>query len=213
MKLLALASSPRRDGNSRILADAVLEGAAERGHETELVHVDDHVSAFVRDCRRCRGADGCCTIADGFESLLLERVLPADGLVLATPLYWYGMSGQLKTFLDRLFCYIAASYPGAEEVVSGLMGKPLALAISSEETYPGAAAGVVHQIQEYARYTRSPLVGVVRGIGNRRGDVAHDPADPIARARELGAGLFGAHYTDYRLDSPRPGSVWLPQSG
>jgi multimeric flavodoxin WrbA len=213
VKLLALSSSPRRDGNSRILADAVLDGAREQGHATELVHVDDHVSAFVRDCRRCRGADGRCTIGDGFEALLYDHVLPADGLVFATPIYWYGMSGQLKTFLDRLFCYIAASHPGAEDVVSGLLDKPLALVLSSEETYPGAGAGIVHQVQEYARYTQSPLVGVVRGIGNRRGDVAHDPASPVVRARELGAGLFGAHYTDYRLDSPRPGSVWLPQSG
>jgi multimeric flavodoxin WrbA len=135
-------------------------------------------------------------------------VLPAEALVLATPLYWYGVSGQLKTFLDRQFCYIAASEPESDLFVRGLTGKRLALVIASEETYPGAPLGVVHEIQEYARYTHSPLVGVVQGIGNKRGDVRLDPADPVGRARELGRRIAVLRSTDYRLDTDRPGSVW-----
>ena len=53
-------------------------------------------------------------------------MLPAEAIILATPLYWYGVSGQLKTFLDRLFCYIAASEPESELFVSGLLDKRLA---------------------------------------------------------------------------------------
>jgi multimeric flavodoxin WrbA len=208
VNVLALSSSPRRDGNSRLLADALLEGVAESGHDGELVHVDDHVTAFLRDCRICRGADGRCRIEDGFEALLREQVLAADAIVFATPLYWYGVSGQLKAFLDRIFCYIAASYPGSEEVVAGLSHKRLALLISSEETYVGASLGVLHEIQEYARYTHSALVGVVNGIGNKRGDVLADPDRPLARARLLGRRLFELKSTDYRIDTDRPGSVW-----
>ena len=208
MNVLALSSSPRRDGNSRLLADALLEGVQAAGHHGELAFVDDHVTAFLRDCRTCRGADGRCRIEDGFEALLFERLLPADAVVFATPLYWYGVSGQLKTFLDRIFCYIAASYPGAEEVVTGLSHKRLALLISSEETYVGASLGVLHEIQEYARYTHSALVGVVNGIGNKRGDVNADPDRPLDRARTLGRRLFELKSTDYRIDTDRPGAVW-----
>jgi multimeric flavodoxin WrbA len=190
------------------LAEAAVEGAREAGHRAELVHVDDHVRHFLRDCRRCRDASGRCTIEDGFEALLRERVLPAEAILFATPLYWYGISGQLKTFLDRLFCYIAASEPESEMFVSGLLGKRLALLISSEETYPGAALGVIHEIQEYARYTHSPFVGVVNGIGNKRGDVRLDPTRPLERARELGLRLEELRSTDYRLDVERPGSTW-----
>jgi multimeric flavodoxin WrbA len=208
VNVLALSSSPRRDGNSRLLADALLEGVDASGHRGELVFVDDHVGAFLRDCRICRGPDGRCRIEDGFEALLIERVLPADAVVFATPLYWYGVSGQLKTFLDRIFCYIAASHPGAEEVVAGLSRKRLALLISSEETYVGASLGVLQEIQEFARYTHSSLVGVVNGIGNKRGDVIADPDRPIDRARTLGRRLFELKSTDYRIDTDRPGSVW-----
>ena len=66
--------------------------------------------------------------------------------------------------------------------VRGLMGKRLALVLSSEETYPGAPLGVIHELQEYARYMHSPLVAVVQGIGNSRRDVLLDPERP-ARAR------------------------------
>jgi multimeric flavodoxin WrbA len=206
--VLVVSSSPRRDGNSSRLADAALEGAREAGHAAELVRVDDHVAHFLRDCRRCRDASGRCTIDDGFEALLRDSVLPADGIIFATPIYWYGMSGQLKTFFDRMFCFIAASEPDADRFVAGLVDKRLGLLLSSEETNPAAALGVTSQMQEYARYMRSDLVGVVRGIGNRRGDVLRDPQDPIAQARELGRCLFERLSTDYRIDTERAGSTW-----
>ncbi|MEA2364369.1 MAG: hypothetical protein QOD71_3514 [Thermoleophilaceae bacterium] len=208
MDVLALSSSPRRDGNSFLLAEAAVEGAREAGHRAQLVHVDDHVRHFLRDCRRCRDARGRCTIDDGFEALLRDLVLPADAIIFATPLYWYGVSGQLKTFLDRLFCYIAASEPEADMFVRGLLGKRLALLIASEESYPGASLGVIHEIQEYARYTHSTFVGVVQGVGNKRRDVLVDPGEPLVRARDLGRRLAELRSTDYRLDTERPGSTW-----
>jgi multimeric flavodoxin WrbA len=208
VEVLALSSSPRRDGNSFLLAEAAVEGAREAGHQAQLAHVDDHVRHFLRDCRRCRDARGRCTIDDGFEALLRDLVLPADAIIFATPLYWYGVSGQLKTFLDRIFCYIALSEPEADMFVEGLLGKRLALVIASEESYPGASLGVIHEIQEYARYTHSAFVGVVQGIGNKRRDVLVDPGQPLERARELGRRIGELRSTDYRLDTDRPGSTW-----
>jgi len=213
MDVLGLSASPRRDGNSFLLAEAAVQGAREAGHDTALVHLDDYVTHLLRDCRRCRDHNGRCTIDDGFESLLRDRVLPAEAIVLATPLYWYGVSGQLKTFLDRIFCYIAASEPDADRFVQGLLGKRLALVIASEESYPGASLGVIHEIQEYARYTHSAFVGVVQGIGNKRRDVLLDPGDPIGRARDLGRRLADLRSTDYRLDTDRANTTWPQPDG
>lgn len=208
MDVLALSASPRRDGNSFLLAEAAVEGAREAGHRAELVHLDDHVSHFLRDCRRCRDDAGRCTIEDGFEVLLRERVLPAGAIIFATPLYWYGIAAQLKTFFDRLFCYIAASEPDADQFCRGLVGKRLALMLASEESYPGAPLGVLHELQEYARYTHCEFVGFVQGIGNKRRDVLLDPSDPLGRAREMGRRLTELRSTDYRLDTERPASTW-----
>ena len=208
MNVLVVNASPRRDGNSARLAFSSAEGAREAGHVVTVVHLDDHLQHFLRDCRRCRDEHGRCTIEDGYERLLRDLVIPAEAIVLATPLYWYGVSGQLKTFFDRMFCFIAASQPDSERFVSGLSGKRLAVLISSEETYPGASLALIHQIQEYSRYTHSAIVGVVRGIGNRRGDVELDPSDPLHAARELGRTLAVRHSTDYRIDTERPASTW-----
>lgn len=213
MNVLGLSASPRRDGNSFLLTEAAIEGAREAGHDAELAHVDDHVRHLLRDCRRCRDEAGRCTIDDGFESLLREKVLPAEAIILGTPLYWYGVSGQLKTFLDRIFCYIAASEPEADMFVEGLMRKRLALMLASEENYPGAPLGVIHEIQEYARYTHSEFVGVVQGIGNKRRDVARDPSDPLGRARDLGRRLADLRSTDYRLDTERANTTWPQPDG
>lgn len=208
MRVLAVSSSPRRDGNSRLLAQAVLEGAAQAGHETELVDLDEVLGGFLRDCRTCRGTDGECTIPDRYGEVLLESVLPADALVLATPLYWYGVSASLKAFIDRFFCFIASDYPRGEEVRDRLVRKRSALVLSSEEDYPGAALGVIAQIQEMSRYLHHEFVGVVHGIGNSRGEVVRDPSDPLGQARLLGARLGELRATDHRVDTVRPRVVW-----
>ena len=212
LDVLIVASSPRRDGNSSLMAESALQGVREAGHQARLVYLDDHVHGFLRACRRGRDASGRCTIDDGYEALLRERVLRADGIVFATPIYWYGMAGQLKTFFDRMFCFISASEPEADMFVAGLTRKRLGLLLSSEETNPAAALGVIAQMQEYARYMHSDLVAVVRGIGNRRGDVLRDPQNPIAQARDLGRTLFERLSTDYQIDTERPGSTWAALS-
>jgi multimeric flavodoxin WrbA len=207
LRVVAFTSSPRVDGNSRLLAEAVLEGARSAGHETALVHLPAMIDGLLRDCRSCRGADGACGIADGMAEAF-GHYLAADVVVYATPLWWYGMSSWMKAFIDRFFCFTTASAPGHDEFRERIVGKKAALVMSSEERYPAAVAGVVHQVQELSRYLHHELVGVVVGVGNSRGEVVRDPADPLARARELGARLADARGTDYRVETPRPNRVW-----
>lgn len=209
-RLLILVGSPRRTGNSAALAAAVQQGAEATGSAVTVRWIDDHITAFLRDCRTCRQTDGDCGIGDGFKTLFFDDFLPADGVVFCSPVYWYGISAQTKAFFDRTFCWYAASCPRSAEVISGMSRKRIGLALASEETYPGASLGIVHQIQEYARYTHSEFVGVVRGVGNRRGEVERDPDDALTAARHLGETFFTRTYSDYRLDTPRAGAVWPP---
>jgi multimeric flavodoxin WrbA len=208
MRVLVLSSSPRRDGNSAALARAAAGGLQEAGHRAELVFAPDILGGFLRDCRTCRNARGECTIEDGFAETFLQRYLPAEGFIAATPIYWYGMSAQLKTFFDRMFCNVAASSPRSAQVVAQMQGKRLGLLLSSEETFPTVTTALIHQFQEFARYTASTFVGMVHGVGNARGDVVRDPARPVDQARRLGRNLFSQHAADYRIDTPRAGRVW-----
>ncbi|MBB3084615.1 flavodoxin family protein [Geodermatophilus sabuli] len=208
MRGLVLKASPRRDGNSALLADAAAAGVREAGHEVTVLHLDDFVEGMLRDCRTCRHDDGACGIPDGYERLLTEHLVPADALVLATPLYWYGMSARLKSTVDRLFCFMSEDHPGSAAVLAGLPGKRVAVLIACEESYRGATLGLQGQFQELTRYLRQDLVGVVVGIGNSRGDVRHDPGDPLRAAADLGRRLFDLRITDYRFDTPRDNAVW-----
>lgn len=210
-KLLVLVGSPRRNGNSATLGEAVKHGAEGAGVVVTLRHLDDHLGGFLRDCRSCRGENGECSIEDGFRQLFFEDFLPADGVVFCSPIYWYGLSAQTKAFFDRTFCYYAASYPESAAVIRGMCRKRIGLVLASEETYPGAALGIVHQIQEYSRYTRSEFVGLVRGIGNRRGEVTRDTADAVGEAERLGKELFVRKCSDYRIDAERTGAVWTEE--
>ncbi|MEN8447297.1 MAG: flavodoxin family protein [Cyanobacteria bacterium J06555_13] len=206
--LLLLVGSPRRTGNSATLAIAVQRGAEQIGMQVTLRFIDDSISSFLHDCRTCRLPNGECSIKDDFRSLFFDDFLPADGVVFCSPVYWYGLSAQTKAFFDRTFCYYAASHPDSTQVIERMSHKRIGLVLSSEESYPGASLGIVHQIQEYSRYTHSQFVGVVRGVGNSRGEVERDPREPILAAEQLGRELFDRKYSDFRLDTQRSGRVW-----
>lgn len=209
--LLILVGSPRRTGNSATLAQAVQRGAEQAGVHANVRFIDDYVSSFLRDCRSCRLPDGSCAIPDQFRGLFLEDFIAAEAVIFCSPIYWYGLSAQTKAFFDRTFCYYAASYPDSGEVIAGMSGKRIGLVLASEETYPGAALGIVHQIQEFARYTRSEFVGVVRGIGTSRGEVVRDPGNSLAASERLGREIFTRSYSDYRADTQRNTRVSLPE--
>jgi multimeric flavodoxin WrbA len=104
MKVLAIQSSPNRDGLTAATAENFLEGAASAGYATELIHLNDHV---IKKCKACDGGwgqcrrEGTCVLEDEFQSIR-EKIDGADALVFATPVYWWDISESGKTFLDRL---------------------------------------------------------------------------------------------------------------
>ncbi|MGV0793130.1 flavodoxin family protein [Mycolicibacterium sp. XJ1819] len=208
--ILVVSASPREDGNSHMLAEAACAGAEAAGHDVVHVFLDEYVSRMLDNCRRCRTVDGLCSLDDRYDELLLDQMLPADGIIYAMPLYFYGMPARLKSVFDRLFCYTSNSAPQQERVVNDITGKAVGVLISCEETYVGATTAVVTQFQELTRYLDQDLAGVVVGHANSRGEIACDPTDPLGRARDLGARLLDIRVTDYRLTTARSNKVWDP---
>lgn len=106
MKILVLEGSPNRHGSSNFLAEEFIRGAREAGHAVEVIdaaHADLHPCS---GCVRC-GYEGPCVQKDDMEQFR-RQILDADMLVFVTPLYYYGMSAQLKILVDR-FCAINSS--------------------------------------------------------------------------------------------------------
>ena len=106
MKIILLEGSPNMDGSSNMLADCFRQGAEEAGHTVEVI---DAAHSCIHPCTGCVscGYEGPCVQKDDMESIR-GRILAADMAVFVTPLYYYGMSAQLKTLIDR-FCAFNSS--------------------------------------------------------------------------------------------------------
>ena len=99
MKVLAISSSPRKGGNSDLLVDQFLKGAEEAGHTTEKVRFDNLTIWPCKACDYCKTNVRCSHIDDMMK--IQYQMLQADVIVLATPVYFFSMSGQLKVMIDR----------------------------------------------------------------------------------------------------------------
>lgn len=98
-KVLIISGSPRKGGNSDILCEQFKKGAEESGNTVEKVFLHQLKIGPCMACYGCRGKKTCVQ-KDDMEALL-EKMVKADVLVLATPVYFYSMDGQLKTMIDR----------------------------------------------------------------------------------------------------------------
>ena len=98
-KILILSASPRKGGNSDILCDQFARGAQEAGHRVEKIRVQEKKISPCLACYGCRGT-GVCVQKDDMAAIL-GKMVEADVLVLATPVYFYSMDGQLNTLIDR----------------------------------------------------------------------------------------------------------------
>lgn len=99
-KVLILSASPRKGGNTDTLCDRFAEGAREAGNEVEKLRLGDFRIGYCTGCGCCSELGKPCPQRDD-AAQLLERMIAADVLVLATPVYFYTMSAQLKTLIDR----------------------------------------------------------------------------------------------------------------
>lgn len=98
--VVIISSSPRVGGNSETLAKEFERGAKEAGHNVEFISLRDYNLKYCTACYSCHKT-GKCILDDGMNEIS-EKLLKANVIVFATPVYFYSMCGQLKVFIDRL---------------------------------------------------------------------------------------------------------------
>ena len=99
-KVLIISSSPRRQGNSDILSDEFARGASESGNVVEKIFLKDKKINYCTGCGYCFKNRGKCSQKDDMIEIQ-QKMIDADVIVMATPIYFYTMARQLKTFIDR----------------------------------------------------------------------------------------------------------------
>jgi multimeric flavodoxin WrbA len=177
--VLGIVGSPRRQGNTEVLVDEVLQGAADAGGRVEKV-------LLTRlKIHPCTGCDACqetgeCTFRDDMAGLLV-KMREARVWVLGTPVYWWGPSAQFKTFLDRWYSKIFL--PADRDT---FRGHRVILAIPLGDADPGVARHTVGMLTDALAYSQAKLVATLVAPGvNERGDVRKHP-DILAAARQAG---------------------------
>ena len=152
--VLIISTSLRKGGNSDTLADNFAKGAAEKGHHVEKISLLHKQIAFCRGCLSCQKTEKCVIKDDANE--IVEKMKNADVLVFATPVYYYEMSGQMKTLLDRANPLFPSDYKFRD----------IYLLASSAEDDKSAMDGAINGLGGWiACFPKTSLKGVVYGIG------------------------------------------------
>lgn len=153
-KVVVISTSPRKNSNSDILADEFIKGAIAGGNTAEKVVLRDKQIDFCRGCLACWELKKCVHNDDASD--IAAQVVDADVVVFATPIYFYEMSGQMKTILDRVGSLYMADYKFRDVYLLATSANPDPLSMDT------AIDGLNGWIK---CFEKTKLCGVVKGVG------------------------------------------------
>ena len=182
-KVVVLLGSPRKKGNSAILANRIAKGAKAAGAKVETVFLHGLKIAPCNSCYACqkKGSKGCA-IKDAMQDLY-PKLLAADAWVIASPVYWFTMSAQTKIFMDRCFALLAYGQ-------DAFTGKRIAIAMSYGDVDPfgSGCVNALRTFQDAFHYTGAKIVGMVYGSAFGAGEIRANES-LMKAAGELGKKL------------------------
>lgn len=176
--IIVLTGSPRRGGNSDRMADAFIRGAESKGHQVMKFETAFHPVQGCRACRTCWSKGTACTFHDGFSELepLIEK---ADAIVFASPLYWFGVTAQLKAAIDKMNAYTVSACKRPLRI------KECALMICGADNSEASFISVREMykcIAEYMKWQDKGLL-IVPNVSDK-GDI--EKTDALRKAEDLG---------------------------
>lgn len=174
-KVLIISTSLRRNSNSDYIAREFERGAKDAGNEVEYVSLIGKKIDFCIGCLSCQLTQECVIKDDANE--IAEKVKNADVIVYATPVYYYEMSGQMKTLIDRMNCLFPSDYKFRD----------VYLLAASAEDEESAMDGAVKGVQGWVDcFEKANLAGVIRGTGLTETGEAKKDEEILKKAYEMG---------------------------
>ena len=184
-KVLILLGSPRRKGNSAVLAEHLTRGAVDAGADTETLFIHEMDIKPCTGCGQCQGADANGCVIDDAMQVLYEKLKDADSIVFTSPVYWFYVTAQLKMVIDRIY-----AVGGGDKNI--LTGKKLGvlLAYADSDPFTSGAVNALRMFQDISGYLGTILAGAVYGSAFEAGEIAGNP-QVLKQAYELGEKLGG----------------------
>lgn len=177
-KVLIISTSLRRNSNSDYIAREFERGAKDAGNEVEYVSLIGKKIDFCIGCLSCQLTQECVIKDDANE--IAEKVKNADVVVYATPVYYYEMSGQMKTLIDRMNCLFPSDYKFRD----------VYLLAASAEDEESAMDGAVKGVQGWVDcFEKANFAGVIRGTGLTETGEAKKDKEILKKAYEMGKSI------------------------
>lgn len=163
MKILVINGSSREDGNTERLTEKILEGL-----DCSRVYLREVDVRPIVDQRH--DPAGFAPVADDHASII-RRMLEADLVIFATPLYWYGMSGPMKDFIDR---WSQALRDPQYEFKAGVKGKPAWVIVTGGPDARLKGLGLIQQFYHIFEFMGMQFAGYLIGTGGKPGQIEAD---------------------------------------
>ncbi len=182
-KVLILMGSPRKEGNSTALARQVAAGAEATGAEVESFSLHTMEIKPCQACEACQEATGKDCVIDDDMQILYPKLRQTHALVIASPIYWFTMSAQTKTFMDRCYALIG---PQGYDLAQKRIG--IVLTYGDSDPFTSGAINALRTFQDAFRYVGAEIVGMIYGSASEPGEIKANQ-DLMESAYELGKQL------------------------
>jgi multimeric flavodoxin WrbA len=181
-QILILKGSPRERGNSATLADRLATGAIAAGAQVESIYLHSLDIRACDACDLCKDPGSGCAIEDDMQPLY-PKLAGADAIVLASPVYWFTFSAQLKLCMDRWYAFQSSQW-------QELQNKPFGIILTYGDTdlYTSGGINAIHTFESMARFLHGHLVGIVHASLDQADEAAQQPA-LLEQAYRLGQQL------------------------
>lgn len=186
MKILGILGSARVGGNSDILLGQALAGAKDGGAEVEKVILSQKKISGCLDCGKCNKT-GICAIKDDMLEIH-QKILEADAIIHASPLYFWAMTTHMKAYLDRWCAFFDKDWNWHKVYYPKMKGKRMGVITVCGDPDPHTADPIVHSFKSTCEFSGLNLMGVVQASAGGKGEI--DKNKRVKReAYELGKKL------------------------
>ncbi len=188
-KAIGIFGSPRKEGNSDTLLNSALRGAEESGVAVERIVIRD---LQIAPCNSCGGCweTGVCVIGDDMQKIY-SKLVDADGILVASPIYFMGVSAQLKAFIDRCQAFWARKYVLHASIrEGGKVARGFFIATAARDDGEGLFTGAVKTIKAFFHVLDTRYTGDILSAGLEEKGAASRNQELLQRAFDAGKQLL-----------------------
>jgi multimeric flavodoxin WrbA len=183
MKVLGILGSPRVGGNSDILLEQALKGARDTGAEVEKIILSQKRISGCLDCEKCNET-GVCAIKDDMLEIH-KKIFEADAIIHSVPVYFWSMTAQMKSYLDRWCAFFDAEWKWHKAYYSKMKGKRIGLITVCGDPDVSTADPILHSFKTTCQSFGLKWLGVVQASASAKGEIDENEAAK-KKAYELG---------------------------